>query len=78
METYIQTITLSIVLVIMALALISVGWLITGNQKIKKGGCGRDPTKVGKDGCKPKQSCPMCEPGSSEKNCPDDERKDEE
>jgi hypothetical protein len=64
METYIETFTLSIVLVLIALVLISLGWLFTGKQNIKRGMCSRDPTKVNKESCEKEQSCPMCDHGA--------------
>jgi hypothetical protein len=61
MQNFLETATIAIVLVGAALLLISIGWLITGKQKIKRGTCGRDPTKKSDDECGTKSHCQVCE-----------------
>lgn len=52
------TLVIAFVFIVFAIALLAIGWLITGKTKIEKN-CGKDPTKK-KDGeC---HNCEICEP----------------
>lgn len=70
MESFFKTLALSFVFIVAALALLGIGWLITGRQKIKGGTCGRDPTRKQDKKCGgPDLSCPTCgkkEPANDE------------
>jgi len=52
------TLVIAFVIIVIAIALLAIGWLITGKTRIEKG-CGRDPTKKRDDSC---QSCDVCSP----------------
>lgn len=62
MSTILLTLTLAFIGVLCALALLGIGWLITGKSKIKAGACGRDPTKNRDENCNesPTLSCGLC------------------
>ncbi|MCB1112105.1 MAG: hypothetical protein H7A37_08035 [Chlamydiales bacterium] len=53
MENLLQTIVIAFVIFGGALALLGLGWLVTGKKKLRGGTCGRDPTK--------KQDDPSCQ-----------------
>lgn len=73
-----QTTVIAIVLVAAALVLISTGWLITGKQKIRKGSCGRDPTKKVDEECGTKSHCQICEDSSKKsRRCEDADAENE-
>jgi hypothetical protein len=65
MTPLLVTISLSFVIILIALTLLGIGWLITGKCKIQPGACGRDPTKkqAKGDSCGDKVSCQLCEHG---------------
>lgn len=50
------TLVIAFVFIVFAIALLAIGWLITGKTKIEKA-CGRDPTKKKDDQC---HSCDVC------------------
>lgn len=55
------TIALAFFVILIALALLAIGYLITGSPKITPGACGRDPTKRADDpSCGSKISCGLC------------------
>jgi hypothetical protein len=51
------------VIIVFAIALLAIGWLITGKTKIEKC-CGRDPTKKKDENC---NQCEVCSPHQEEK-----------
>lgn len=65
MSNLFLTLVVAFVVIVFAIALLAIGWLITGKTRIEKA-CGRDPTKKKEDQC---QSCDLCAP-------PDDSSKD--
>jgi hypothetical protein len=60
MGPMITTILLAFGVVILALALLGIGWLITGKVRIIRGACGMDPNKVRDERCGRKISCEIC------------------
>ena len=52
------TLVIAFVIIVFAIALLAIGWLITGKTKIEKG-CGKDPTKKKDDNC---NTCDLCTP----------------
>lgn len=56
MSNLFLTLVIAFVVIILAIALLAIGWLLTGKVKIEKG-CGRDPTKKRDDSC---QTCDIC------------------
>lgn len=52
---------IAFIVIILAIACLAVGWLITGKTKIEKGACGRDPTKSRDESCQTTNSCDLCE-----------------
>lgn len=49
MSTLTTTIIIAFIIFAGALALIGIGWLITGKSKIRGGACGKDPHQLRKD-----------------------------
>lgn len=56
------TLMSAFIVVVIALALLAVGWLLTGKSKIRAGSCGRDPTKDRdrSEHCGTDVSCHLC------------------
>jgi hypothetical protein len=52
------TLVIAFVFIVFAIALLAIGWLITGKTKLEKS-CGKDPTKKRDHEC---NSCEICEP----------------
>lgn len=64
------TLVIAFVIIVFAIALMAIGWLITGKTRIEKG-CGKDPSKKKDDSC---HTCDLCSP-SPESN-PDSKKED--
>ncbi len=61
------TLVIAFVIIVFAIALLAIGWLITGKTRLEKG-CGRDPTKKRDESC---HTCDVCEPSETkEKDTP--------
>lgn len=56
MSNLFLTLVIAFVIIVFAIALLAIGWLITGKTKIEKA-CGRDPTKKKDDSC---HACDVC------------------
>lgn len=52
------TLVIAFIVIVLALAAMAIGWLITGKNKIQRGSCGRDPTKKQDENCT--SSCNLC------------------
>lgn len=62
MSNLFLTLMIAFVIIVIAIACLAIGWLITGKTKIERGACGRDPNKK-KDECDTdKSSCGLCSP----------------
>lgn len=61
MSTLLLTIAIACVIAVLAMALLGIGWLMTGRSKIYPGACGRDPTKKREEGCGTGKSCSLCD-----------------
>ncbi len=63
MSSLFATLVIAFIVVMIAIALLAIGWLVTGKSKMKPGACGRDPTKKNQqdDNCGTKVSCQLCE-----------------
>lgn len=61
MSSLLTTLLISFFLILLALASLAVGWLLTGKQKLKAGACGRDPNKSQDDGCGSTVNCQLCD-----------------
>lgn len=57
MSNLFLTLVIAFVIIVFAIALLAIGWLITGKTKIEKA-CGRDPTKKQDSGC---HACEICD-----------------
>lgn len=57
------TLVIAFIIIVFAIALLAIGWLITGKTRIEKS-CGKDPTKKKDDSC---HTCDLCEPTLSSK-----------
>ncbi len=60
------TILVAFAFFLLALALVAIGWLITGKMKVKIGACGRVPDKDNK--CGEETKCSLCDEGKKEKD----------
>ena len=66
MNNLFLTVGISIFVVLVAMALLGIGWLITGKSKVRLGMCGRDPTQKKNNECGKDISCAVC--GKKEEN----------
>jgi hypothetical protein len=57
MSNLFLTLVIAFVIIVFAIALLAIGWLITGKTRIEKA-CGRDPTKKQDGSC---HTCELCE-----------------
>ena len=61
MSPFITTVILAFGVVALALALLGIGWLITGKSRIIQGACGMDPDRARDKRCgTDKISCELC------------------
>ena len=67
LENILTTVAAAFVIVSIALALIGIGYLITGKNKIRLGACGRNPNQDKDGSCGTKKSCSLCDPDEKEK-----------
>ena len=58
MSNLFLTLVIAFVIIVLAIASLAIGWLITGKTKIERGSCGRDPTKPKDDHCQ--SVCNLC------------------
>lgn len=65
MSNLFLTLVIAFVIIVIALACLSIGWLITGKTKIERGACGRDPNKKMDDECD--SVCNVCSHSPQEK-----------
>ena len=75
MSNLFLTLMIAFVIIVIAIACLAIGWLITGKTKIERGACGRDPTKKRDESCDTTTSCGLCSP---EKNPNSEKEKKEE
>lgn len=66
------TLVIAFVIIVFAIALLAIGWLITGKTRIEKG-CGKDPTKKKDDSC---NTCDLCAPTPLTKENEEEEKND--
>lgn len=52
------TLVIAFVIIVLALACLAIGWLVTGKTKLSKSSCGRDPTKSPDADCE--SVCNIC------------------
>ena len=57
MSNLFLTLVIAFVIIVFAIALLAIGWLITGKTKIEKS-CGRDPTQKRDASC---HACELCD-----------------
>lgn len=62
--TIIYTITAAFILIGGALALIGIGYMLTGKSKIQPGSCGRAPSQKKDENCGNDVTCELCKPNS--------------
>ena len=63
MGSLISTVLVAFLIFGAGIALLAIGWLITGRSRLQPGACGRDPTKKrdDKEGCGTGVRCDLCE-----------------
>lgn len=64
MSNLFLTLVIAFVVIVIAIACLAVGWLITGKTKIERGSCGRAPgaKREEEEGCGTTTSCHICHP----------------
>ncbi|MBS4163169.1 Uncharacterized protein PRO82_000467 [Candidatus Protochlamydia amoebophila] len=60
MSNLFVTLVIAFVVIVIAIACLAIGWLITGKTKIERGACGRDPHQKREDTCGSVLSCDLC------------------
>lgn len=61
MSTLLVTLLLAFIIVVLAIALLGIGWLATGKSRIQPGACGRAPDKNRNRDCGTNTTCSLCE-----------------
>ncbi len=56
------TIVIAAIVVLLAVAGLAIGLILTGKSKLRMGSCGWDPNKKRDDSCGKKIQCPLCKP----------------
>lgn len=69
MSNFYLTLVIAFVIIVLALACLAIGWLVTGKSKLQRGACGKDPTQKKTDDCD--SICHLC--SNSVKTDPDKE-----
>lgn len=67
MSNLFLTLIIAFVVIVLALAAMAIGWLITGRTKLEKA-CGRDPTKKKSADCGIDHPCDLCDLPSQKKS----------
>jgi hypothetical protein len=62
------TLVIAFIIIVIAIAALAIGWLITGRTKLQTGSCGRHPSQNKDQNCNEIQSCNVCQPCHEEKN----------
>jgi hypothetical protein len=60
MSNLFLTLMIAFVVIVLAIACLAIGWLITGRTRIERS-CGRDPTQNKGEECRSNLSCDLCE-----------------
>lgn len=60
MSNLFTTLMIAFVVIVIAIACLAIGWLITGRARIERS-CGRDPTKKKDESCGASLSCDLCD-----------------
>lgn len=70
MDQFFVTLLLASAIVLIAIALLGIGWLVKGKSIIRPGACGFDPTKKKdpKKGCGTETTCELCKKPDDKKN----------
>lgn len=77
MSNLFLTLVIAFVIIVLAIASLAIGWLITGKTKIERGACGRNPNQKKDDSCQ--STCDLCStdsdarPFSSEESMKEEE-----
>lgn len=61
------TLLIAFIVIVLALASLAIGWLITGRARIERS-CGKDPTKKKDENCGDSTSCDLCD-SPKKKSC---------
>ena len=61
MSSVLLTMLLASIVVLLAIASLGIGWLLTGKSKIQPGACGRNPRLSKDKECGTRSSCSLCE-----------------
>lgn len=63
------TLIVAFIVIVLAIACMAIGWLITGKSKIVRGACGMKPEELRKNKCGTKtQTCSLCTPELTEED----------
>jgi len=76
MPDFFSTLIAASAVVLCAMALLALGWLLTGKVRIVRGACGMDPHKLRKKKCgTPEFHCDLCDTSKKE---PKEDTKDDQ
>ena len=67
MSTLFVTLIIAFILVVLSIAALSIGWLVSGKSRIARGSCGTDPTKQRQKDCGTETKCGLCEKPEEQK-----------
>jgi hypothetical protein len=67
MSGLVVTIIITVILVLLAVAGLSIGLILTGKSRLDRGACGRIPQKKRDDHCGQDIVCPLCKPAPKKK-----------
>mgnify|MGYP000623788274 CR=1 FL=1 len=67
LENLFMTIGIAVVVALIAVALLGIGWLITGKSKLQAGACGRAPDKKRTKECGTQAHCMLCDKDKDKK-----------
>jgi hypothetical protein len=69
-DLFLQTFTIAVILIVAGLAVLGIGFLLTGKHRFRLGSCGTDPTKNKNGSCGTKRHCSLCDNEEKEEKKP--------
>ena len=76
MSNLFLTLMIAFVVIVLAIACLAIGWLITGRTRIERS-CGKDPTQIKGSECGSSAACELCEHSKDQKNPAESEKSGE-
>lgn len=66
MSNLFLTLIIAFIVIVIGIAALAIGWLVTGRSKLQTGACGRNPDQKKGENCQETQSCHLCHTPSNE------------